>query len=145
MEENHECCGDEKCGCGDEKCGSNEEATMNPANPFGNLDEETQGQIQQLQMLEQSFQQLLMQKNAFSMEANEADLVVSEVEKSQGEVFRIVGGQVVIKSDKKTILDDMNRKKELLSKRMETIIGQEKEFSEKIEALRDEVLKKIQG
>lgn len=139
MKDDHECCGDGSCG--GESCGGH----MNSANPFANLDEETQGQIQQLQMLEQNFQQLLMQKNAFSMEANETDLVISEVEKTGGEIFRIVGGQVVIKSDKKTILDDMNRKRGLISKRLDTIESQEKEFSEKIEEIREDVLKKIQG
>ena len=147
MGEDNKCCGDESCGgenFGDHE-GGHEEAPMNPANPIANLDEETQGKIQQLQMLEQNFQQLLMQKNAFSMELNEADLVISEVEKSSGDLFRIVGGQVVIKSDKEKILEDMTNKKELMSKRMESIDSQEKEFSEKIESLRDEVLKKIQG
>ena len=55
-------------------------------NPLANLDEETQQKIQQLQMMEQSFQQLLMQKNAFSMEANETDHIITEVEKTEGEV-----------------------------------------------------------
>ena len=38
-----------------------------PANPLANLDQETQQKIQELQMMEQGFQQLMMQKNAFSM------------------------------------------------------------------------------
>ena len=50
-----------------------------PGNPLANLDEETQRKIQELQMMEQNFQQLLMQKNAFSMEANETDLFHSQV------------------------------------------------------------------
>ena len=37
------------------------------------------------------------------------------------------------------------KKKELIDKRMEAIDTQEKEFSEKIESIRDDVLKKIQG
>ena len=149
MGEDHECCGDGSCE-GD-KCGGhgegpgNEGAPVNPMNPFGNLDAETQGKIQELQMLEQNFQQLLMQKNAFSMEANETDLILNEVEKTDGEVFRIIGNQVVIKSDKEQILEDMKKKKELIGKRMEAIDAQEKEFSEKIESIRDDVLKKIQG
>ena len=115
-----------------------------PENPLANLDEETQGQIQQLQMMEQSFQQLLMQKNAFSMEINETDLIVKEVEKTQGEVSRIIGNQVVIKSTKETIIEDMKKKKELLGIRMKTIDEQEKKFSEQIEQIREEVMKKIQ-
>ena len=142
----HECCGDGSCG--GENCGHSHEddvAPMNPGNPFANLDAETQGKIQELQMLEQNFQQLLMQKNAFSMEANETELILNEVEKTDGEVFRIIGNQVVIKSDKEKILDDMKKKQELIGKRMEAIDAQEREFSEKIESIRDDVLKKIHG
>ncbi len=66
-------------------------------NPLANLDQETQSMIQELQMLEQGFQQLLMQKNAFSMESNETDLIIKEVEKTEGEVSRIIGnGKVMV-------------------------------------------------
>lgn len=96
-------------------------------------------------MMEQSFQQLLMQKNAFSMEANETDLIIKEVEKTSGEVSRIIGNQVVIKTTKEEILEDMKKKKTLIETRMESIDKQEKEFSENIEKIREEVMKKIQG
>jgi len=121
-----------------------EKENNTPANPLANLDEETQRKIQELQMLEQSFQQLLMQKNAFSMEANETDFIIVEVEKTEGEVSRIIGNQVVIKSTKEAILGDMKKKKELIDTRMKTIEEQEKEFSKKIEEIREEVIKKIQ-
>ena len=116
-----------------------------PVNPLANLDEETQRQIQELQMMEQGFQQLLMQKNAFSMESNETDLIIKEVGKTEGEVSRIIGNQVVIKTTKEAILEDMSNKKKLIETRMKTINEQEKEFSEKIESVREEVMKKIQG
>ncbi|MFA4960834.1 MAG: prefoldin subunit [Candidatus Pacearchaeota archaeon] len=117
----------------------------NHENPFANLDEETQAKIGELQMLEQQFQQLLMQKNAFSMESNETILIVREVEKADGEVMRIIGNQVAIKSTKEKILEDMKRKKELIDARLKTIDEQEKEMSEKIESLREEIMKKIRG
>jgi prefoldin beta subunit len=122
-----------------------EEKPQTPGNPLANLDQETQQKIQELQMLEQSFQQLLMQKNAFSMESNETDFIIKEVEKTEGEVSRIIGNQVVIKSTKEAILEDMKKKKELIDTRMKTIDEQEKQFSEKIESIRNEVMKKIQG
>ena len=96
-------------------------------------------------MLEQTFQQLLMQKNAFSMESNETELIIKEVEKSEGEISRVIGNQVVIKTTKEAILEDMKNKKKLIDTRMKTIDEQEKEFSEKIQGLREEVMKKIQG
>ena len=79
------------------------------------------------------------------MESNETDLIIREVEKTEGEVSRIIGNQVVIKTTKEAILEDMKNKKKLIDTRMKTIDEQEKEFSEKIEAVREEVMKKIQG
>jgi len=116
----------------------------NESNPLANLDQETQGKIQELQIMEHGFQQLLMQKNAFSMEANETDFIIKEVEKTQGEVSRIIGSQVVIKSTKEEVLKDMQYRKQLIEKRMKDIDKQEKEFSENIESLREEIMKKIQ-
>lgn len=129
-EHNHEC---------DGSCDHNH------ANPFDGLSPEVQGKIQELQMLEQSFQQLMMQKNAFSMEQNETDYIIKEVEKTEGEVSRIVGGQVVIKTTKEEIMEDMQNKKKLIDTRMESIEKQEKEMSENIESIREEVMKAIQG
>ena len=121
------------------------EEEHNHANPLANLDEETQQKIQELQIMEQTFRQLLMQKNAFSMESNETDLIIKEVGKTEGEVSRIIGNQVVIKTTKEAILEDMKNKKQLIETRMKSINEQEKDFSEKIEAIREEVMKKIQG
>jgi len=121
------------------------ETQETPTNPLANLSPEIQAKIQELQMLEQSFQQLLMQKNAFSMESNETDYIIAEVEKTEGEVSRIIGNQVLIKSTKEAILEDMKKKKELIDTRMKSIDEQEKEFSEKIESIREEVMKAIQG
>jgi chaperonin cofactor prefoldin len=96
-------------------------------------------------MMEQTFQQLMQQKNAFSMEKNETDYVVKEVEKTEGQVSKIVGGQVVIKSTKEEILEDMKNKQKLIDKRMESIENQEKEISERMESLRKEVMDELQS
>jgi prefoldin beta subunit len=121
------------------------EQQQNPGNPLGNLDQETQQKIQQLQMMEQSFQQLAMQKNAFNMEASETEHVINEVEKAEGEVMRIVSGQVVIKSTKEKILEEMKKKQELIVSRMKQMEEQEQEFSKNVESLREEIMKKING
>jgi len=137
-EETHGC-GDESCECG------HDHEEHHHGNPFANLDEETQQKIQQLQMMEQQFQQFLMQKNAFSMELTETEHIIKEVEKTNDEVFKIVGNQVVIRSTKEEIIKDAKRKKELLEARMKRIDEQEKDFSKEIETLRDDIMKKIQG
>jgi prefoldin beta subunit len=134
-----DCCNETDCKCG------NGHKSSDSNNPFANLDQKTQEEIQELQILEQSFQQLLMQKNAFNMERNETELVISEVKKSNDEVFRIIGNSVMIKSSKEKILEDMKRKQELIEKRLGDIEKQESDFSSKIESIRENVLKKIQG
>ena len=129
----------------EEKENQEESQPQVPGNPLANLDEETQRQIQELQMLEQNFQQLMMQKQAFAMEATETDHIVKEVEKTDGEVSRIIGNQVVIRTTKEEILKDMKHKKELIDLRLKNMEEQEKEFSSKIQEIRDAVMKKIQG
>lgn len=117
---------------------------MNEApNPFDNLDEETQQQIQELQILEQSFQQLMMQKQAFSQELNETNYALDELKKSQGDVFKIVGSQIIIKKTREELEKDLSHKKELIDLRLKNIQKQEKETSEKLESIREEVMKKL--
>ncbi len=86
-----------------------------PKNPFANLDEETQAKIQEIQMYEQGFQQLLMQKKSFKYELDETEYALKELEKTEGGDFKIIAGQVVVKSDKKTLLEEMKQKKDLIN------------------------------
>ncbi len=114
-------------------------------NPFANLDPETQQKIQEMQILEQNFQQLMMQKQAFSMENNESDNALKELEKAEGETFKIVSSQIIIKSTKEKLIEELKHKKQLLGLRLKNIEKQEKEFTEKLESLREDILKKIQS
>ncbi len=132
-------CEDGECGCGHD----HEEAlTPDAINPM-NFDEETRASIQEIQILEQNFEQLLQQKNLFNMEINETDLALREIEKAEGEIFKIVGGQVVIKTNKESLSKDLKHKKDLLEVRMKNIDGQEKHFSDRIEELRQQIMAKI--
>jgi len=112
-------------------------------NPFANLDEETQRRIQEIQIYEQGFQQLLMQKKSFKFEIDETDYAIKELDKTEGEVFKIIAGQVVVKSEKKVLLGEMKHKKELLELRLKNIDKQEAEYSTKIENIREEIMKKL--
>jgi prefoldin beta subunit len=107
------------------------------------FDEETRIAIQEIQMLEQNFEQLMQQKHLFNMESSETDLAMKEVEKSEGEVFKLVGGQVIIKTSKEKLIVDLKHKKDIIELRMKSIEGQEKEFSDRMEQLRKEIMTKI--
>lgn len=109
---------------------------------MANLDKETQEKIQELQSFEQNLHALLMQKQAFQMELNETENAMFEVKKSKDDVFKIVGN-IMVKSNKEKIEQDLKKKQELLSLRLKSIESQEKDFSKRAEELKKEVLKKI--
>jgi len=94
-----------------------------------------------MQILEQNLQNLLYQKQAFQMELSETQASMKEIKESKDDVFKIVG-QLMIKSDKKKVLDDLSSKEKLLELRIKSIEKQENSFLEKIEALKEEVLGK---
>ena len=106
------------------------------------IDEQTQQKIQEIQILEQNMQGLLMQKQAFQLELNETENALSEISSSKEDVFKLIG-QIMIKTDKKKLEEELTKKKELLTLRLNSIEKQEKEFSEPLEDLRKEIMKSI--
>ena len=103
------------------------------------LDKETQEKVQQLQMFEQTLQQLLMQKQAFQMELSETENALAEITSSKDDVFKLVG-QIMIKSDKKKIEEELKKKQELLALRLKSIDSQEADLTKRLEDLRKEIL-----
>jgi prefoldin beta subunit len=143
MVDNSKKCDHEDCEC-EEDCGEDCECGNQNVNPMMNqFDEETRAAIQEIQSLEQNFEQLMQQKHLFNMEFSETDLALKEIEKAEGDLFKIVGGQVVIKTTKEKLSADLNHKKEIIQIRMKSIEKQEKEFSETIEDLRKKIMAKI--
>jgi prefoldin beta subunit len=106
------------------------------------IDKETQEKIQELQSYEQNFHSLLVQKQAFQIELNETENAFSEISKSPEEVFKLVGN-IMIKSNKVSLEKELKQKKDLLSLRLKAIENQEKQLSDQLEELREEVMKKI--
>jgi len=129
--------------CSEEECEGHEHSPMH-GNPFANLDEETQRQIQEMQIIEQNLQQLMMQKQAFQMELNETELALEELKNSEGDVFKFVGGQVIIKTTREKLDKELKHKKELIELRLKNLDKQEEEFTKHVSALRDDVIRKIQ-
>jgi prefoldin beta subunit len=112
-------------------------------NPLANLDEETQKKIQEIQLYEQGFQQILMQKKSFGYELEETNYALEELKKTNEEVFKIIAGQVVVKSKKEMLIDEMSHKKDLIELRLKSLEKQEGEYSGKINKIREEILKKF--
>ena len=103
---------------------------------------EDHNKIQEMQMLEQNFQNLLLQKQSFQMELSETKAALEEIEKSGDEVFKIIG-KLMIKADKQKIKEELSNKEKVLEIRIKTIEKQENFMTEKMDKMREEVLKTI--
>ena len=101
-------------------------------------DKEKEMAIRNLQMLEQNLQQILMQKQAFQMELRETQSAMKEIEKSGEEVFKIIG-QMMIKSDKKSMIAELANKEKLMDLRIRNFEKQEIAVSKKIEEIQKEI------
>ena len=98
--------------------------------------------IREIQMLEQNFQNLLMQKQAFQMELSENKAALEEIEHSGDDVYKIIG-QLMIKSDKTKVKKELESKEKILGLRMKNIEEQEKAYTEKLQKLQKEALKEM--
>ena len=101
--------------------------------------EDRDKKIQEMQILEQSLQQILMQKQAFQMELSETQSALKELDDSGEEAYKVIG-QLMLKTDKKVIKEELMNKEKLLKTRTDTLDKQEEEFSEKLEKIRDEII-----
>ena len=99
-----------------------------------------QDKIQELQILDQKLQNSLLQKQAFQIELAETDSALEELEKSGDEVFKIIG-QLMIKSEKTKIKEELSDKKKILELRIKSLEKQETSFTEQLEKLREQLTK----
>ena len=102
-----------------------------------------ENKIQEMQFLEQNLQNLLFQKQAFQMELAETESASKEIENSKDDVFKIIG-QLMIKTDKEKMKEEISNKKKVLDLRVSAIEKQENALNENLEKLREEVLKIVE-
>lgn len=102
---------------------------------------EKDNSLQEMQFLEQNLQNILLQKQAFQMESAETKSALKELENAGEEVFKIIG-QLMLKTDKSKIKEELLSKEKILELRMKNLDKQEKSFSEKLEELRKKLLTK---
>jgi prefoldin beta subunit len=95
--------------------------------------------IQEMQIIEQSIHQILMQKQAFQMELSETQAALKELEKADDEVFKIVG-QLMIKAKKSELKQELLSKEKILKVRTDNLSNQEEILTKKMEEIRDKVL-----
>ncbi|MEK6913596.1 MAG: prefoldin subunit beta [Nanoarchaeota archaeon] len=98
--------------------------------------------IQEMQILEQRLQNSMMQRQSFEMELAETNSALEEIKKSGDEVFKIIG-QLMIKSEKSKINEELLNKLKILELRIKAFEKQEVSLSEQLERLRGEITKSM--
>jgi prefoldin beta subunit len=96
--------------------------------------------VQEIQFLEQGLQNILYQKQAFQMELSETKEALKELENSGDEVYKVIG-QIMIRSEKSKIKEEMLSKIKIFELRMKNLEKQEVALTDRIEKIRDDGLK----
>ena len=100
-----------------------------------------QEQITKMQQSQQNLQSILAQKQQVDMENTESERALEELQKaSENDQVFIYAGSILIKSDKKTLIEELEEKKEL-SKTQITVLSKQEE---RIKTSLQEQEKKIQ-
>ena len=86
-----------------------------------------QEQIAKMQQSQQNLQSILMQKQQVEMENAESDKALEELKKAADDdnVYKYAGS-ILIKSDKKSLIDELEEKKEL-AKTKSTVLAKQEE------------------
>ena len=98
--------------------------------------------IQQLQMMEQNMQTLLIQKQKFQAQLLESENALNELKASKKEAFKIIG-TIMVESDPKDLILDLESQKEVLGLRIKNIEKQESLIKEKESKLQSDIMKEI--
>lgn len=101
---------------------------------------DSDNKIQEMQFLEQNLQNSILQKQAFQMELSETTSALTELDNSGNEVFKIIG-QLMLKTDKSKIKEELSNKEKILELRIKSIEKQETSLTEQLDRLREEVMK----
>lgn len=106
------------------------------------MDPKTEQKVMELQLLEQNLQNLNMQKQNFQNQLIEIESAQEELKKNPEKAYKIVGS-IMIQTAVKELEKDLNSKKEVIDLRLKNIEKQEKVLNGKLQAIRDEVLSKL--
>lgn len=107
------------------------------------ISRETEGNIQQLQLLEQNLQNFMLQRQNFQMQLLEIENALKEIETTKDKPFKIVGS-LMVQTEKEDIKKDLSSKKEIIELRIKNLEKQESRLKEKAEELQKVVMQELQ-
>ena len=102
---------------------------------------ETDEKINQLQIFEQSMQNIVMQKQQFQAQISELNSALKELETTKNS-YKIIGN-IMVNTDKETLTKDLKTKKSTAELRIKTLEKQEESIREKTKSLQSEVMQNM--
>lgn len=105
------------------------------------ISKETEDKIKQLQLYEQSLQNLLVQKQQFQIQLLEIESALKEIETTD-KVYKSVGN-ILAEAKKEDLKKDLSEKKEIGEMRIRSLEKQEKQIKEKTSKIQQEVMEKM--
>ena len=102
-----------------------------------------QEQITKMQQSQQNLQSILAQKQQVEMENTESDRALEELQKANDDeqVFKYAGS-ILIKSDKKTLIEELEEKKELSKTKIIVLEKQEERLKNSLQEQEKKIKKK---
>ena len=105
-----------------------------------NITKEQEEKITEIQLLEQSMQSLLQQKQKFQSELVEVENALNELKNTKSKPYKIVNN-IMFEAEPEDLKEELSSKKEVINIRTKNIDKQEQEIRKKTESLQKEVLK----
>ena len=102
------------------------------------VSKENEKKINQLQLFEQSMQNLLVQKQQFQSQLVEAESALKELETSEHS-YKIIGN-IMISAKKDDLKKELQSKKDLLELRIKTLEKQENQIKDKSSKMQSEIM-----
>jgi prefoldin beta subunit len=111
---------------------------------YGQLPPQVQERLQRLQNLQNTLQQLLMQKQRIEMEMMESEKALETLSgvSSDSKVYKSVGA-VLVEKPKDDVVKELEERKEFLDMRMKVIVKQEEKTREKMTGLQETLQKEL--
>jgi len=105
------------------------------------MERESENLLNQAQIYQQQIQTVMAQKSAFTMELNEIKKALEELEKTNEKSVFKLSGPLLIKVDTKDVKKDFSEKEIAINLRIKTMERQEQKLKEKIEGMREKIMK----
>jgi prefoldin beta subunit len=111
---------------------------------IGQLPPQVQERLQRLQNLQNTLQQLLVQKQRIEIEIMESDKALKTLKEttSESKVYKSVGA-VLVEKPRDDVITELEDRREFLDMRMKVIVKQEDKTREKMTGLQETLQKEL--